>query len=624
VPHPPAHTPRLVAENRLRYDGLVALVGHHAAAGDPERVLRSATLAAGYAWTAPTGLLSDPALERLVVASVRPEGRPTVDGTRTGGRVLHVLSEAFSVGGHTRLAWRWIHRDPRPADLVLTNHGGPIPDQLTAAVVAAGGRVHDLRAAEPTLLGRVTALRALMDQADLVVLHVHPYDAVVLAAANLPGVRPPVILENHVDHAFWLGVGGADVVSHFRSFGERLSLELRGVPSKRSALVPLPIEATPATEPRESLRRALGLAPDAVVAVCVASGNKLSPLWGKGMDHLLDRALTWCSQLVVLLVGAPPTGAWARLAERYPGRLRPVGFVPDPTPFYTAADVYLESYPTRAGTSVLEAALFGLPVLTLVDLPPEDRLYVYQAESPGLVGQPRAETPEQYVRMLRALVADPELRTQRGAEARAAVAAVHCGEGWTSAMEALYEQARGSSAVDVHALDEAGEDARYAAMLQAFVFGGATEPLEPSGVLAPLDHLDDDQLRADAFAVSNRHRGPSLSVRIAPGWEREPAWTARLLALASDHPRLAVSLPFVPDDDVAGSRSTAVLVELLAGVGLTPESCGDISVDTHAPQTLPSVSGELPATTEALDWLERLISSPGWELGREPVAAAAR
>jgi hypothetical protein len=143
-------------------------------------------------------------------------------------------------------------------------------------------------------------------------------------------------------------------------------------------------------------------------------------------------------------------------------------------------------------------------------------------------------------------------------------------------------------------------------------------------VLAPLDHLDDDQVRADAFAVSNRHRGPSLSVRIAPGWEREPAWTARLLALASDHPRLAVSLPFVPDDDVAGSRSTAVLVELLAGVGLTPESCGDISVDTHAPQTLPSVSGALPATTEALDWLERLISSPGWELRREPVAAAAR
>jgi glycosyltransferase involved in cell wall biosynthesis len=624
VHRPPAHTPRMVAANRLRYGRLVDLVGHHAAAGDTERVLRSATLAAAYAWSAPNGLLSDPVLERLVVSAVRPEGRPIVDGTRSTGRVLHVLSEAYAVGGHTRLTWRWISRDPRRADVALTNHAGPVPEQLSATVTAAGGRVHDLRSDQRTLTGRATALRALMDRADLVVLHVHPYDAVTLAAVQLPGVRPPVILENHADHAFWLGVGAADVVSNFRSFGERLCRELRGVPLERSAVVPLPIDAVPATAPRDEIRRALGLAPDAVVAVCVAAENKMSPLWGRGMDHLLDRALTWCSQLTILLVGAPPTGAWARLAARYPGRLRPVGSVPDAAPYYTAADLYLESYPTRAGTSVLEAAMLGLPVLTLTDLPPEDLLYVYQADSPGLVAQPRAETPEKYVRMLRSLVADPELRARRGAEVRAAVSAAHCGEGWASAMEALYERARGSSAVDVDSLGEGSEDPRYGAMLQAFVARTSTESLEPVAALGPLDHLDDDRLRADAFAVSNRDRGPSLTVRLAPGWENQTSWTSRLLALASDRPRLSVSLPFVADDDVAGSRSAAVLTDLLAGLGQTPEGCGDINVESWPPRdAVPSVTGELPLTTEALDWLEQLLGSPGWGAGQEPAPTGA-
>ena len=614
---PPAHVHGVLAKNRLRYGRLVDLVGHRAAEDDVEGVLRTATVAANYAWQAPTGLLSDPSLERLVVSAVRGGERTTVDGTRSAGRVLHVLSEAYSIGGHTRLAWRWMSRDHRRSDLALTNHSGPLPGQLLATVAASGGRVHHLRPDQPTLLGRATALRALIDQADLVVLHVHPYDAVALAAVSLPGVRPPVVLENHGDHAFWLGAAAADVVSHFRPFGERLSAELRGVPLERSAVVPLPIDPVPSAVPRDEVRRSLGLRPDAVVGVTVASEAKMSPLWGRGMDHLLDRALTWCPQLVVLLVGAPPERAWARLATRYPGRLMPLGTVSDPAPYYAAADLYLESYPTRAGTSVLEAALLGVPVLTLADLPAEDLLNVYQAGMPGLLGQPCATTPEQYVRMLRALVADPELRARRGAEVQAAVAAAHSGEGWSSAMEALYDRARNRSAVDVDGFAEAVEDPRYGAMLLTFVSGGSTESPDPLTALGPLDDLADERLRADVFAVSHRDSGPFLTVRAARGWEDHGAWTSRLLALAGDHSRLAVSLPFAADDDVAGSRSAAVLVDLLAGLGQTPEDCGEISVETDAPRdAVPSVAGELPLSTEALDWLEQLLCSPGW--GRRP------
>jgi hypothetical protein len=139
-----------------------------------------------------------------------------------------------------------------------------------------------------------------------------------------------------------------------------------------------------------------------------------------------------------------------------------------------------------------------------------------------------------------------------------------------------------------------------------------------------LAELFDEGLKADLFAVFHRHLGPSLTVRVATGWEEHTAWTTRLIGLAGAHPRLKLSLPFAADDDVAGSRSTAVLTGLLGELGQTPEDCGDVSVESSAPRdAVPSVNGELPLTTEALDWLEQLLTSPGWGPGSEPTVAAA-
>jgi hypothetical protein len=119
-------------------------------------------------------------------------------------------------------------------------------------------------------------------------------------------------------------------------------------------------------------------------------------------------------------------------------------------------------------------------------------------------------------------------------------------------------------------------------------------------------------LRAGVFAVFQRGSG-SLSVRVAAGWEDHREWTSRLVALAGARPRLRVSMPFVADDDVAGSRTTTLLEELIADLGSTPEDCGDVNVESGRPTGVVSVGGELPFTTEALDWLTELVGSPCWE-----------
>src|SRR4051794_41053809 len=226
VHRPAAYAPRVLAENRRRFELLVELTRHYAGRGDAERVLRAAMLAGQYAFLAPVGLLSDVRLERAVIDAVRGPNPVRVDGGRSAGRVLHVLSEAYSVGGHTRLAWRWMSRDERTSDVVLTNQQGPVPNQLSEPVHASGGDLYDLRSTAHGLLDRAHALRAHMDRADLVFLHVHPHDSVALAAANLPGLRPPVVYENHADAAFWLGLAGADLLCDLRPEARPIDLGL--------------------------------------------------------------------------------------------------------------------------------------------------------------------------------------------------------------------------------------------------------------------------------------------------------------------------------------------------------------------------------------------------------------
>lgn len=607
---PQHHAADTLAQNRRHHELLVEVALHHEGQGDAERVLRSVLLAANHAWTAPVGLLSDLRLERAVVHAVRGAGTVTVDGGRRTGRVLHVLSEAYATGGHTRQVCAWMARDGRRADVVLTNQRHPVPERLTAAVRASGGELHDLRPTAPLLLDRARALRAHMDRADLVVLTVHPYDAIALAAVNLPGVRPPVVYANHADHTFWLGVGGADVLCDWRTHARALGVGMRGVPDERIGVLPLPVDPVAPSQDDE-LRRTLGIRPDAVVAVNVSADWKVAPAWGRGMHTVLDRALRWSPQLSVVLVGISATAEWARLAKQYPGRVFPVGTVPDAAPYLGLADIFLESYPLRAGTTPLEAAMAGLPVVALADLPPEDPAHIFHTTSPGLDARPAPTTVEQFTAAVRRLVQDPELREREGSAARAEVAALHDGPGWRAQLEAIYEQARSVPAVDVDDLVAAPDDDRYGVMLVCA--NPVTRSVDPRLLTGSLGDLCDAEMQADLFAVLEREAGSSLGLRVANGWEHHLEWTTRLLGLAKTHPRLRVSLPFASGDDRQGSRTSACLLGMLSDLGQTPEECGDINVEgTVPPLAGPSISEVLPFTPDSLDRLEQLLSSPLW------------
>lgn len=598
--------------NRVQYDQLVTLTRTAAREGDLERVLLTATVAANSAWNAPVDFVGDPYLEQLIVTSVRGNADVAVDGTRDNGRVLHVLSEGYVTGGHTRLAYRWMRRDHRAADVALTNQRTEIPPKLIEAAQASRGRVYDLREASLKLAGRATALRRLMDRADLVVLHIHPYDAVAVAAANLPGVRPPIIFEDHADHAYWLGLSSADAFMHHRTVGQQLSTQLRGIRPARMGLLPLPLDPPERHADRNEVRRRLNLGQRDVLALSVATAHKMTPVWGEAFDTLLTPALEANPNLVVVLVGPGPEATWNTALARFPQRMFHLGVLSDLDPLYAAADIYLDSFPVSGATSILEAAALGLPVLS----PPayDGHLRIYQANSPGLEGSGDATSSrENWQASLTRLVRRPQLRRELGHRAQRCVLNAHCGETWDEALEDLYTRARTVQPATLAEYPDRIEDAEFGLRLVSFMERSSRGPAGPAFCAAAVADAIDPQLGCDIYVATNRDGGKALSVRIGPGWNNHPAWMAGLARLADRFPRLSVSLPLSGDDDGTGERSAAHLSEIFASVGLDIEACGDFSLDPAEPiRTPPMIADVPPFTAAGLDLVRCFLRSSSW------------
>jgi glycosyltransferase involved in cell wall biosynthesis len=390
-------------------------------------------------------LLAAVAERKLAPFAPRPASCGTTLPSRclpAPGRVLHVVTEAHSVGGHTRLVWRWIQRDAaRVHSVVVTGGRSAVPAPLAEAAARSGGTVWQLaNEVRGRALARAGHLRRLAARFDAVVLHVHPSDAVAMLAFAPGSERPPVVFVNHADHVFWLGAAVADLYAHIRPSGLRLAVGRRGVAEGRSAVVPVPVDTASRTLSRAGAKRALGLEERDTVLLTVANAFKFDPVGGVGFLDLVAPVVASRRRVVLLAVGPSDAGAWREAGDRSGGRIRALGVRSDLSVLHQAADVYIDSYPIGSLTSFLEAGTFGTP---LVRLCPEPGWEVLCSDDPGR-DTPVAVSPAsaaQFGDELSRLLDDAQRREALGAAARDAIEAAHGPGPWQEALEAVYQRA---------------------------------------------------------------------------------------------------------------------------------------------------------------------------------------
>lgn len=434
----------LLQQHALVHERLRSLAAARLDRGRHEEAAVYTQAVAEHAWMNHPGVFVDRRLEELVgrlareVLVTTPASRPDPEPAS----VLHVLTQAYELWGHTRLCWRWIETDfERRHSVVLTQQDRhPIPDALTNAVAAAGGRLCDLSVGPAGLVERAQSLRDLAGEHDAVVLHVHPYEVVSAIAFALPG-PVPVLFLNHADHVFWLGACSADLFVHIRDKGVALAAARRAVHPERSAVLPIPIPgAFEADGSRDRTRRELGIGADELMLLTIGSPYKYGDGDNGGFLARVVPALADIPNVKLVAVGPSHAGPWAAAQAATGGRVLALGVQRDLRPLVEAADAYIDSFPLGSGTALLEAGAAGLPLCRLAQ--PGQWHETFELGDPFLDPHLIDAHDAQALReQLAALAEDPAARRELGARTREAVMAGHVGAEWRQQVAGVYLRA---------------------------------------------------------------------------------------------------------------------------------------------------------------------------------------
>jgi hypothetical protein len=431
-----------IAANFAAFEEQVRRAKQNFADGNLEGASVAAALAAHVATGTHCGIFFSPRLERLLSAV----GRKIGDGGGLGGRtwnrpynrVLHVATEVHHSGGLTKMISRWISFDQiRVNSIALTQHRGPIPSHLSNSVAQSGGRIYHINRHIGGMFEWVRQLRRLACCHDVIILHTYCEDVIPLLAFAQPEHFPPVLLLNHADHLFWFGPSISHAIINLRDAAKELAATRRGIDPQRNLLMPTIVDPTVRTRSRSEAKQALGLDPERILLVSVARATKYRTMNGVTYADLHVPLLLEHPKAELVVVGAEAPEDWGPAIAAVDGRIRPLPNQPDPRAYYEAGDIYVDSYPFVSSTSMMEAAGYGLPPVTIFTAP--DAARIFGINHVGLVGTALvARSDAEYAATLSRLISDESFRTGCGEAAREAIASMHAPPGWLTYLEAVY------------------------------------------------------------------------------------------------------------------------------------------------------------------------------------------
>jgi len=399
-----------------------------------------AQIAARFAWERHPGFYCDPTLEllltqiannideRSMTSLLTTQTLPTEKSSKK--HVLHVITSYRGLGGHTLFVAAWIKNtlDTAVHSIVFTAQEGLLPPALESLARASGGSCKRLEKFSSNLIDRSLLLRHLGNWADLIVIHLHPFDALATVAFGVEG-GPPVVLLNHADDVFWLGVSIADVVLDLHPAGQSQTLKRRGANTSR--ILPIPLNKPLRECSYEDARVQLGIKPEKTVLLSVGRECKYLPLAGHDFLGIISKIIKKHSNLLLLAAGPENGGRWATASAMSAGRIIPMGWVDWSNLYllYASADIYLDSFPQGSGTSYLEAGLRAIPTIGLQF---KDAPTLTEGTDDVAFGNLNqySSSVEEYASLLEQMIAEPFRFRERARNFSGLIEAHHIPPGW--------------------------------------------------------------------------------------------------------------------------------------------------------------------------------------------------
>jgi hypothetical protein len=422
--------------NSTAYERLVQIVAELWRAGDAEAALGAISQASVFCSAFHTGRFADGATDNIAYEIGRGRLCATGDPGRHGDRrrLLHVVTQVSSIGGHTRMLNQWLRNDRSSSHSVVVTQqrAGGVPAWLSQAVRDADGHLTICDRSSSRLMRAALVRRIARSQADLVVLHHDAVDVVPAVAFAADG-GPAVAVLNHADHSFWPCSAVADAIIDLRSSASSFSAERRF--ARCSAVLPIPLAEPALSLTRLQARRMLGIPSEQQMLLSVGRAVKFRPCGNHDFVGTAGQILERASQAHLYIVGASESDMAPYLRAAPHERIHFVGVIADPAPYQVAADVFLESFPFGSNTALLEAALAGLSVVPAY-APLFPLLVAGNDSLSDLLPNPAGEAA--YVERVCKLIADARGRVAFGEALRERVRSHHVGDGWLDRLSALY------------------------------------------------------------------------------------------------------------------------------------------------------------------------------------------
>ncbi|WYL99596.1 MAG: glycosyltransferase [Gloeotrichia echinulata CP02] len=441
---------RLIPQNFEVFNSLVAQAKALVQRGKYEEAAVYGEIAAWFTCAQPCGLFVSFELEQILLkigqqaikCNSYPSQNPSI--SQRPKKILHVCTSVMSIGGLSKMLWRWIQQDTESTHSVaLTKQeSNNVPQILKDSVSKSNGKIYMLNQLASGLISRAKELREIAATVDVVVLHVYNQDVIPMIAFANKEQSPPVIFLDHADHLFWLGASISDVVANLRESGMRLSQQRRGIEPQRNVLLPTIVEPTDRKLSRVQAKQQIGIQEDTIVLLSIARSVKYNRSVN-GMNFadahvpILEKYKNAC----LLVVGANNPEDWSTAIEQTEGRIRAIAETENTAIYYQAADIYVDSFPFVSITSLLEAGSYGVPLVSRYPYSC-DASEILGADMPGLTGNLiRVRNLEEYTDCLTQLIEDQEFRLSLGEATKNKIAQTHWASNWQPALENLYTRA---------------------------------------------------------------------------------------------------------------------------------------------------------------------------------------
>jgi len=380
-----------------------------------EEILHRIETCAWFAYHNHVGMFSDGVLENIafrIGANLDNLDSCDIDTNirledLTGG-TLHVVSNVYKSGGHSRMLAKWISRDKSTKHIVVfTREQSALPDffarslnEHSVKVIYLGNR--------KGIIERSLSLRTIAKRVNRVILHTHPDDVVPIVAFAHSDSIPPVALFNHAHFWYCLGSTIADSYINTHVYYRNLSAKQRF--ARRAELLctvgyglsifqDVPVNKSEA-------KSSLGIEDGQIVLLAMATEQYFKPAFGYDFFKTSQRILDSFSNIRIVFVGLSGDSKLIPKRLKNNPRVYYLGVMADPSLAYKAADVCLESFPIPSLGAVTQSVIVGEAFPVLMYGVGENIARIDRTEH--FSGVYRAKSEREYLSYVSELIANPK------------------------------------------------------------------------------------------------------------------------------------------------------------------------------------------------------------------------